>query len=91
MDTLPKNRTAYSRNLASEAASMADYGARHTMMQAAFMLDVVAERERERYPNRFSSIGPSPGALMAVGKWRLYRARQRCGGLSTSRTKERPR
>ena len=38
---------------------MADYGARQTMLQAACMWDLIAEREQERSSNRFSQLGPS--------------------------------
>jgi hypothetical protein len=62
MATLPKDRAAHFRTLATDAraiaANMADYGARHTMMQAASMWDQVAEREQERCSNRLTHRGP---------------------------------
>jgi len=52
MDTLPQARAAYFRKLATEAragaANMVDYGARQTLMQAASMWDLIAERTQER-------------------------------------------
>jgi len=63
MATLSENRAACFRKLATDAravaANTADYGARHTLMQAASVWDLVAEREQERSSNRSSQLGPS--------------------------------
>jgi hypothetical protein len=64
MATLSKDRASYFRKLAKDAragaANMDDYGARQTLMQAAAMWDLVAEREQERSSNRSSQLGPPP-------------------------------
>ena len=44
---------------------MADYGARQTLMQAACMWDLIAEREQERCSNRFQR-GPSAEPVRAL-------------------------
>ena len=63
MATLSKDRATYFRKLAkdarADAANMDDYGARQTLMQAAAMWDLLAEREQERASNRSSQPGPS--------------------------------
>ena len=63
MDTLPQARAAYFRKLATEAragaANMVDYGARQTLMQAASMWDLIAERTQERSSKIVSQLGRS--------------------------------